>query len=187
MKFYGNVILGSILLLLISHSLWADDNPLLAYVPADTILFSGNTEQVNLSDYPLLSLSLTPQEVLSQAEKQALGPSGHFFYELYADLQQTLHASNTYQGSSEDSSVFKNHYGLSQKLAVVFYTQGLSPVIKLRLENEQSLLKIFDQASSTSGLSFQVKQYKQQSYRSYAIADKFQLIVSSLILFLSRS
>ncbi len=83
MKFNGVGILTSLCFLLLSHSGWAIDNPLLSYVPADTMLFSGNMEQVSIYDYPVPPLDITPEEPLSNIEKQQLGASGWFFYELY--------------------------------------------------------------------------------------------------------
>ncbi len=178
MKFYASNIfkwkLISLCLLLLTHKVIAIDNPLLAYVPADTLLFSGNTELVTLSDHPLVSLSLSPLEPLSSPKKQQLGKAGRFFYELYMDLQQTVNAAST----EAMDSVFKNHYGLSEQFAMVFYTQGISPVIKLTLENEQNLLQLLDQASRNSGLSYQSKHFKQQVFRSYPLADGLQFIVS---------
>ena len=174
MKFNGAGILTSLCFLLFGYSSWAIDNPLLSYVPADTMLFSGNTEQVSIYDYPVPPLDITPREPLSNVEKQQLGAGGRFFYELYQDLQQTINASST----DTSISVFKNHYGLSEQLAFVFYTQGISPVIRIRLEQEQKLLAILDKASSLSGLNFQPEQFLQQKYRSYPLDDAMQLIVS---------
>ena len=174
MKFNGAGILTSLCFLLFGYSSWAIDNPLLSYVPADTMLFSGNTEQVSIYDYPVPPLDITPREPLSNVEKQQLGAGGRFFYELYQDLQQTINASST----DTSISVFKNHYGLSEQLAFVFYTQGISPVIRVRLEQEQKLLAILDKASNLSGLNFQQKQYLQQKYRSYPLDGAMQLIVS---------
>ena len=174
MKFNGTGILTSLCFLLFSYSGWAIDNPLLSYVPADTMLFSGNTEQVSIYDFPVPPLDITPGEPLSNIEKQQLGVSGRFFYELYQDLQRTITASST----DTSISVFKNHYGLSEQLAFVFYTQGISPVIRVRLEQEQNFLAILDKASGLSGLNYQPKQYLQQKYRSYPIDGTMRLIVS---------
>ncbi len=172
MRHYIRYVMPALLLLL-SPCLHAQKNPLLTHVPADTVFFSGNTELVNMADFPLISPSVFPETVLTESQGQG-EKAFAFLYQLFLDLQQTINASDTQSASS----LFQTQYGLSPIFAGVFYLQENSPVIKVWVADESTFLQTFERASRISGLNYQLKSYQQQSYRSYALEQDLQLIVA---------
>ncbi len=151
------------------NGLFSKENPLLKSVPAETIFFSGNTQLLSMDDYPLFSLNQSFNMPLNQSEKDALGKELFFLYELYLDLEATILQGN---------SVLQRHYGLPDNIAVVLYTVGISPVLKITLEDEQAFLDVLTQAEKKSGFQHQEGTVASQKYWFYPMGDKHQLIVS---------
>jgi len=145
------------------------ENPLLKSVPAETIFFSGNTQLFKMDDYPFFSLNQSFNTPLSQSERNALGKELSFLYELYLDLEATILQGN---------SVLQSHYGLPENIAVVLYTMGISPVLKITLEDEQAFLDVLNQAEKKSGFQHQDGTVAGQNYWLYPMGNKHQLIVS---------
>lgn len=175
MKNYGFIFFTGLFaflqttMLTANEELTAMENPLLRYVPEETIFFSGNTQLINMDDYLFFSLSQSIDAPLTQSERDALGKELAFLYELYLDLEATILQGN---------SAIRTHYGLPQNIAAVFYTIGISPVLKLTLENEQAFLDVLNQAEKKSGLQHQQGNLGSLKYRSYPMGDKHQLMVS---------
>ncbi len=147
----------------------ATQNPLLKYVPAETLFFSGNTELVNLDEYPFFSLNQSFDIPLSQNEREILGKEFSFLYELYLDLEDTVLQGN---------SVIQAHYGLAEEMAVILYSVGASPVLKITLEDEQAFIDVLNQAEEKSGFYHIESTFRDQKYRIYRMGDKYQLTVS---------
>lgn len=175
MKNYGFIFFIGLFALLLTTLLTANeklsvmDNPLLKYVPAETLFFSGNTQLINIDDYPFVSFKPFVDITMSQSERKALDKEHSFLYELYLDL-----AATAVQGNS----VIRTHYGLPQNLAAVFYGIGISPVLKITLADEQAFLNVLNQAEKKSGFHHQQGNLDGLKYRSYPMGDKHQLIIS---------
>ena len=154
---------------LAANSLDSKENPLLKSVPAETIFFSGNTQLLRMADYPFFSLNQSFNAPLSLSEKEALGKELFFLYELYLDLEATMLQGN---------SVLQRHYVMPDNIAVVLYTVGISPVLKINLEDEQAFLDVLTQAEKKSGFQHQEGLVAGQKYWFYPLSEKYQLIVS---------
>ncbi|MCW8931313.1 MAG: hypothetical protein OQL19_13870 [Gammaproteobacteria bacterium] len=175
MKNYGFILLISLLALIQTSVLSANDsssdniNPFLKLIPAETILFSGNTQLLNLDDYPLFSLGQSFNTPLDQSERDAMGKELSFLYELYMDLEATALQGNSF---------LQSHYGLPKNIAFALYTIGVSPVLKISLENEQAFLDVLSQAEKKSGFEHQNGDFESQKYWFYPIGNEHQLIVA---------
>ncbi|MCK5647535.1 MAG: hypothetical protein KAI22_01535 [Gammaproteobacteria bacterium] len=156
-------------LLTANETLAATDNPLLKYVPAETVFFSGNTQLIRMDDYPFFSFKPSVDIPMSQSERKALGKELSFLYELYLDLAATVVQGN---------AVIRTHYGLPQNIAVVLYGIGISPVLKITLADEQAFLNVINQAEKKSGFQHQPGNLGSVKYRAYPMGDKHQLIIS---------
>lgn len=169
MKYSGIRLLITLATLLHSTLLYATANPLLKSVPADSLFFSGNTELISISDYPLVSFSHSFEAPMSSAEQQNLGKEFSFFYELFRDFEQIIQQGN---------QVVQSHYGLADEMAAVIYTVGATPVIKFNLKDQVAFLSILDKAEQKSGFKPSSKQFKSLKYRSYLLDNQHELIVS---------
>ncbi|MCP3851659.1 MAG: hypothetical protein GY694_15670 [Gammaproteobacteria bacterium] len=144
-------------------------NPLLRYVPEQTLFFSGNTQRFNLNDYPFFAISHSFDTTLSEPEREALGVEFVFLYELYQDLEATL-----FQGNAK----LQSHYGFTEEIAMAFYTIGVTPVIKFTIEDEQAFLNVLLEAEKKSGFKHQEAVYENKHYWSYPFDPQLQLIVA---------
>ena len=109
MKNYGLIFFAGLLVLLHSTFLSAKEgsaieNPLLKSIPADTVFFSGNTQLINIADFPLVTFNPSFEVPLSRNERDALGKELAFFYELFLDFDTTLQKGNL---------ALRAHYGLA--------------------------------------------------------------------------
>ncbi len=145
------------------------DNPLLKYVPVNTLFFSGNTQLINLKDYPFFSLSQSFDLPLSQSERMIMGREFAFLYELYLDLENTALQGN---------SAIQTYYGLPEKIAVIFYSIGVSPVLKITIDDEQAFWNALNQAEEKSGFYHKEGVIENQAYRIYPMSEHHQLIAS---------
>ncbi|MBP0048202.1 hypothetical protein H9C73_05595 [Marinobacterium sp. AK62] len=119
------------------------------FVPADTVMYIGgkaSAEQVaQLRDMPLMGQSqLQIQQLL--AEMDNLGrdetPQARFATVL---LREFLGNATTY-GSTVA------HFGLDPLKPQAIYMDGLMPVLRFGIQDEQQFWRVFDQASTESGL-----------------------------------
>lgn len=165
---YKGITLLVILLGLFHNSVWAMDNPLLKQVPHDSLFFSGNTQLIPISDYPMMDFSHSFEPPLSQNERQELGKELHFFYEIFLDFEQMVPHGNR---------AIQRHYGLPDWVAAVAYTVGVTPVIKIHLQNEQAFLSVLDKAEQASGFAHMMSNFEGESYRRYTLDAKHNFIV----------
>lgn len=169
MNNYGLIFWAAWFGLLHSTTLQAAENPLLKFVPADTLFFSGNTQLISVADYPLVSFTPSFEAPLSHSERNALGKELAFFYELFLDFDSTM---------QQGGRAMQKHYGLSPDIAAVMYSVGITPVMKLTLDNEQAFLNVLDKAEEKTGFRHKIEHFDRLQYRSYAINDKYQFIVN---------
>ncbi len=168
MKLYGVIFFAGLFALFHGTFLQAKENPLLQSVPADTVFFSGNTQLINMADFPLMSFSPSFDAPLSHNERDALGRELAFFYELFLDLDATLEQGNL---------ALQTHYGLAKDLAVAIYTVGVTPVIKLTVDNEQAFLDVLNKAEQKSGFKHRLNRFANLQYRAYPMSDQQQMVV----------
>jgi len=111
MKSNGLIIFLSVIFLFASSVATSEEqnNPLLKFVPQQTLFFSGNTQRFNFDDYPFFAISHSFDTTLSAPERESLGVELVFLYELYRDLESTL-----FQGNAQ----LQAHYGLTKEMAM---------------------------------------------------------------------
>ncbi len=135
----------------------------LASVPTDTPLFSGQ-----LKPFPIKSYVNS----LSQSYKTA--PA-----ELFAELEQSddarakflLSLSRSYMDSLQSGEQFIATFGLSEQIRSYFYTLGILPVVKFEVEKPQAIWALLDKAELDSGYSHEVRTLKGLDYRVYTLSD----------------
>ena len=168
MKFKGIALPVILLALFYSTVLHALDNPLLKQVPHDSLFFTGNTQLIHISDYPMMDFSHSFEPPLGQSERQEIGKELNFFYEIFLDFEQIVTHGNR---------AIQSHYGLPNQVAAVAYTVGVTPVIKMHLQDEQAFLNILDKAEQKSGFTHTVSNFESLTYRSYSLDAKHDFIV----------
>lgn len=141
----------------------SQSNEVLASVPADTPIFSGQ---------------LTPFPIKSYIN--SLSPSYKTYPEyMFAELAESDDArakffvslSKAYMDSMESGQKFVTTFGLADDIRSYFYTLGLLPVLKLDVEKPEAIWALLDKAEQDSGLSHQMKTLKGLKYRSYTLTD----------------
>lgn len=126
--------------------------PELAYVPADTALFSAQIEPIDLPTYLATTAFMTPEMVAStKAEMDALvldaidgEPSGLVFaLSLYGQLLDAL----------AQPEKFTELTGASDQARSLAYMVGAAPVLRISISDESKFLAMFDRAEQVSGYS----------------------------------
>ena len=169
MKNYGLVL--CVWLVALSHStlLQAIENPLLKSIPADTVFFSGSSQLIHITDYPLMIFQPSFDAPLSQSERDDLGKGLTFLHELFVDFKTVAQQGNM---------ALQTHYGWPENIALVIYTVGVTPVIKMTVDNERALLEVLNKAEQKTGFHHSVEHFAQLEYRAYPISENHQLLVS---------
>ncbi len=138
-------------------------NEILALVPADTPIFSGQLKPFPIKSY-INSLSQSykgyPEEVVAELE---------LFDDARAKFFVSL--SRIYMDSLESGQKFVTTFGLADDIRSYFYTLGLLPVLKVEVEKPEVIWALLDKAEKDSGFSHQMKTLKGLSYRSYMLTD----------------
>ena len=122
---------------------------MIEYVPADTALFLGgvsNKELVTSSDEMMAQLKGNGDAELVMELLESLQPSKglDFVSWLVKDYYDVAH-----NGGLE----IYQHYGLDIEGASVIYLDGIFPVARIALENEETFLSLIKQAAQETGVS----------------------------------
>ncbi|WP_299792820.1 hypothetical protein [uncultured Shewanella sp.] len=147
----------------------------LASIPADTPLFSGQ-----LKPFPIKSYVNS----LSQSYK-------HSPEELFAELEQSddtraaflLSLGRAYMDSLKSGEQFITTFGLSEEVRSYFYTLGILPVMKLEVEKPEAIWALLDKAEQESGYTHESRMLKGLEYRVYTLSDigdpdKLELLIA---------
>ncbi|MEO3681426.1 hypothetical protein ABHN84_03875 [Shewanella vesiculosa] len=139
------------------------NDPMLDYIPADTLAFSGQLVPFPLKDY-LYSIAgnyqaydvdkMLPLDENSSAKER-------FFVSLYKQYMSVL---------SEPETLLST-YGLPDTIQSYFYTLGALPVMKIELSNPAAFWAELDRAEQESGLTHTVGQSGSVEYRGYALTN----------------
>ncbi|WP_028764179.1 hypothetical protein [Shewanella colwelliana] len=135
----------------------------LAYVPADTPVFSAQFTPFPLKDY-IDSIpdaqKQYPQELqaLMQDENE---PRAKFFFGLF----------NRYMQGMKDGQTFVTTFGLPEDLTSYFYTLGALPVLKLDIANPEVFWALLDSIEAESGLNHEMRKLAQVDYRAYPLTE----------------
>ncbi|MCL1058793.1 hypothetical protein L2729_12455 [Shewanella gelidimarina] len=141
----------------------ASDNAVMAYIPADTPIFSGQ-----LQPFPIKSYIDSLSDAYKQSGANALGeweteedPRAQFFLSL----------TKSYLAAMKDGDTFISTFGLAENIRSYFYTLGVMPVLKIEVANEDAIWTLLDKAEAESGLTHVPAQLKGVNYRSYPLLD----------------
>lgn len=151
--------------------------PELDYVPADTVLFSGQFEPIDLTSY-LSSVGLGPQyysnpevhATLAEMIGEGDDAQAKFVLSLIKNYLDVL-------SSSED---FVAKSGLKEKMRSLLYTVGMSPVSRLEVADKDAFLALFDRAEQESGFAHQLKNVEGVEYRQYRFV-KDEIVLDFLV------
>ncbi|MFT5789184.1 MAG: hypothetical protein ACI8SJ_001299, partial [Shewanella sp.] len=141
----------------------ASDNAVMAYIPADTPIFSGQ-----LQPFPIKSYINSLSAAYRQSGANSLGeweaeddPRAQFFLSL----------TKSYLAAMEDGDTFITTFGLAENIRSYFYTLGVLPVLKIEVANADAIWTLLDKAEAESGLKHVPAQLKGVNYRSYPLTD----------------
>ncbi|MGB0893188.1 MAG: hypothetical protein ACPGUD_02180 [Parashewanella sp.] len=138
-------------------------DPVLSYVPADTLMFSGSLEDFPSQAYiEHLSSSITqlPMEEIAK-DKQLDSKGGKFVVALLRSFNDALAEPKT----------LLSKFGLAASGKSYFYTLGLVPVIKVELDSAAAFWKQIDLAEQQSDFTHAANQLNSVNYRRYRVAD----------------
>lgn len=139
------------------------NDPMLDFIPADTVMFSGQLAPFPLKDY-LYSIAGNYQtngmdEILqlnaSSSEQE------RFFVSLYKQYMNVLPTPD----------VLLATYGLPDSVKSYFYTLGALPVMKIQLSNPDAFWAELDRAEQDSGLAHTTGIVGETEYRAYSLTD----------------
>ena len=140
----------------------------LAYVPADTALFSGQFTPIDLGSY-LTSLGMGPQYY--NAEMQQV------FADLLTESTEAqskfvLALAQSYMQALSNPATLSSGTGIKPQMRSLMYMVGMSPVLRIELGDEAAFWRLFDEAEKTSGFSHVAQQINDVKYRQYRLAKE---------------
>ncbi|MFT5234932.1 MAG: hypothetical protein ACI90A_000294 [Shewanella sp.] len=155
-----------------------ESNAILAFVPADTPVFSGQLTPFPIKAY-INSISQNYQ---------------NYPDDMFVELEESddvrakfmLNLTQTYMESLESGDKFVSTFGLPEQMRSYFYTLGLLPVVKLEVEKPEVVWAVLDKAEQDSGFTHEKKSIKGQEYRAYRLTDEDESETISLLLSISN-
>jgi hypothetical protein len=149
-------------------------DPMLAYVPADTLAFSGQFTPFPIKDY-FYSIAGTQQYPQIEEMKSLLSagtPQERFFLGFYS----------AYLDRAQDPERLIKDLGLGDNLKSFFYTLGALPVLKFDIADAKAFWAYFDAIEKESGLVHRNEKIADSAYRAYTLTDdteeKIDLIIA---------
>ncbi|WP_286237373.1 hypothetical protein [Neptuniibacter halophilus] len=136
----------------------------LAYVPADTVFYSGQLEPFPLKDYLRATTFASPQmsqDLLEEFDDQS--SAQHRF------LGSLVKA---YFIAAESEERFQQTFALPDQVKGLSYAVGLMPVIRYQVTDEAAFWALFNQAEQESGFQHRAGTAGEQAYRAYRFSDE---------------
>lgn len=139
----------------------------LEYVPADTVLFSGQLEPIDMVAYLKsmgvnLAQSQKAIEDLSKSMTETQDPQAKF-------LTALMHQYSTAIGKPDQLTAT---LGVKPQLRSMMYFVGLVPVVKIELTDAAAFSKFLDDAEKSSGFSHTEQQINNVKYRQYHLTHE---------------
>ena len=141
-------------------------NAVLDYIPADTVLFSGQMKPFPLKSYlhsiagQYRNMDADTLASLSDAF-DAQEPSQRFLLSLY----------KTYLSSLKQPEQLLTTFGFPSNIQGFVYTLGAVPVMKVQVEKPEAFWAALDNAEQESGFSHQTRQLAGLEYRVYTLTE----------------
>ncbi|GAA4354412.1 hypothetical protein [Kangiella marina] len=154
------------------------DNPVLEYVPADTVLFAGSVEPLDFA------------KTLEMSSKMGFDYSammGASFDDLKSDLGDAPDAAKVlvsiygdYLKAVKNKSV--KELGLRSEVNMAFYTVGALPVIRLELDGTDTFAKAIAKIEADQGITAAVNTVNGVEYREYSMNDESNEVPMTLVI-----
>ncbi|WP_223670790.1 hypothetical protein [Kangiella shandongensis] len=156
------------------------DNPVLEYVPADTVLFAGSVEPMDFAK----ALEMSSKMGFDTATMMGSGME-----DIQANLDDAPDAARVlvslygdYLEAVKNKSI--SELGLRSELNMAFYTVGALPVIRLELDGTDTFAKAIQTIETEQNVTATVNTVNGVEYRQYSMNDgadevPFQLVVAS--------
>lgn len=140
------------------------NNAVLAYVPADTPIFSAQFTPFPIKDYidSIPEAQKQYPQDLHDLMQDEYDPRARFFLGLF----------DRYMGSLKDGKTFVDTFGIPDNLTSYFYTLGALPVLKLDVAKPDVIWALLDSIEAESGLTHQMRSIGEMNYRAYGLMDK---------------
>lgn len=148
----------------------------LEYVPADTVLFSGQLEPIDLVTYIKASgFSMTQTQQMFEELKTNLASAET------PEAKFAAHIINANVEALKNPESAATHFGLKPQMRSLAYMVGVAPVVKMEVADEAAFFKVLDDAEKASGFSHTAQQLNELKYRQYHFVlegIEFDLLVS---------
>lgn len=148
----------------------------LEYVPADTVLFSGQLEPIDLATYIKASgFSMTQTQQVFEELKTKLASAET------PEAKFAAHVINANVEAMKTPESVASHFGLKAQTRSLVYMVGVAPVMKMEVADEAAFFKVLDDAEKASGFSHTAQQLNELKYRQYHFVlegIEFDLLVS---------
>ncbi|MPW27903.1 hypothetical protein F9L16_02695 [Agarivorans sp. B2Z047] len=144
----------------------------LAYIPADTAVFSAQLKQFPIKAY-VDSMAGSYNNLPSDAfaETDVSDPRGKFFIALFESYNEAL----------KDGQTFVDTFGLANDIHSYFYTLGIVPVLKVEVSKADAIWAWLDKAEQKSGFSHTKQTLSGVEYRAYRLSDDSDSETADLI------
>lgn len=156
------------------------DNPVLEYVPADTVLFAGSVEPMDFA------------KALEMSAKMGFDPSnmmGAGFDDLESDLNDAPDAARilvSLYGDYLDAVKSKSikELGFRSDLNMAVYTVGALPVIRIELDGTDAFNQAIAKIETEQNVTAKVNTVNGVEYREYSLNDgadevPFQMVIAT--------
>ncbi len=150
-------------------------SPVLDYVPADTVLFSGQFKPISIKDYIDSLPKMAEQNSEELAEllfSYSYGdPSSLFFSEFL----------KRYSKAAMDGQTLIDTFGLPKRVRGYVYTIGMLPVIKIDIDKPEALWAFLDSLEADTGFTHEARSRGEVSYRAYPLENNIEGIENELV------
>lgn len=139
----------------------------LDYVPADTVLFSGQFTALDLVSY-LKSLGMSPAQFNNDDMQQAIS---ELSAESSAAVRFGIALFQDYINIISTPDEFVKKTGIAAKTRSLTYLVGAAPVARFEVTDAAAFKAFFERAAAQSGVSYETQQLAGHSYQVYALND----------------
>lgn len=138
-------------------------DPMLAYIPADTLAFSAQFSPFPIKDYLYSAASTQQYAPLDELNTifDAASAQERFFLSFF----------KAYVERAQEPERLLADLGLGDTLKSYFYTLGALPVFKFDIQNPSAFWAYFDALEQDSGLKHKLKKVAGAEYRAYLLTD----------------
>ncbi|EAR62256.1 hypothetical protein [Neptuniibacter caesariensis] len=133
----------------------------LAYVPADTVFFSGQLAPFPLKDYlqsTTFSQPQIPQDLLEELD-DSTEPQGRFLGSL----------AKSYLTAASSAEAFQKAFALPDEMKAIVYAVGFLPVIRYEVTDEKAFWTLLDKAELESEFKHEARTLGSLNYRAYPL------------------